>query len=93
MKKFICIRNIGCIYERLVGMGYEMRGSSCYVDQHKWIFICISDNDFGQMEIFLVGDLIIEETDVEINIDDIPLRKDLNDFVSILKEGSKLGLL
>ena len=76
-------------YEWYINQSYDEIIGDCKDDKYLFIIIVKDDDDFGN----LVDGGFNDETDVEINIDDIPLRKDLNDFVSILKEGSKLGLL
>ena len=86
---YIGIKNKIGILKKLKNMGYEW-----YIepvkDNIEWLFINIGHN-IGRNCLF-VGDFN-NSTDIEINIDHIPLRKDLDEYVKMINNGIKLGLL
>ena len=59
-------------------------------DIYGWLFIFITKEvNYG----YLTAGHFDNETDVKLTIDDIPLRKNLDEYVKILLTGTKLGLL
>ena len=89
MKNYIGIKNGDGVIERLIGMGDKVKKNCIHIYSSKWVFIVIKDtNNYGQ----LVDGLFISD-DVDISIDDIPLCKDLKEWVKMYKEGFKMGLL
>ena len=59
-----------------------------------WLFIVIKEfnNYYGGL-IANSAYNFSYSTDIEVDIEDMPLREDLDKFVSILNEGTKMGLL
>ena len=100
MRKYIAIKNDigGSVYDRLVDMGYDISighvNYSNWGDVNvNWIFIIIKDTDqYGQI-IVNFNYSFEYSTDIKVDIEDIPLRKDLDEFVKVLNEGEKMGLL
>lgn len=95
-KRYIAIRNGIGVYDRLIELGYKThRLHKKYWDTGiDWIFIRIKDDNheyYGEM--VLNGSYTINKYDLELDIGDVPYRKDLDDFVSMLNESNKMGLL
>ena len=97
MKNIDClaIKNEDGALVSLYNLGYEWYDTSfddniCKYDE--WIFIRLRGNRYGNHYGKLVdGD--IETNDYVIDINEIPLLKDLDNFVKVLVEGNKMGLL
>ena len=93
--EYIAIKNKGRNEsDKLVNLGYKFKYSNVeefilFINMG-WIFIVIekSWDNYGYL---VDGDY--NDFDLELDIDDIPMRKDLDKYVKWLKEGSKLGLL
>ena len=86
MKMFIAIRNDDVI-DRLIDMGYNT--PTLYFNGN-WIFIILKKKQFGELVIFNLFNSLF---DIEVDIDDVPLRKDLKEWVRMFDEGTKMGLL
>ena len=94
-KCYIAIKNEDDLLNKLFDLGYEWYlniSHDIIVDECKdnsHIFISIMDDDLGE----LVNGGFNEIDDMEMNVGDVPERKDLEEWIEWLKEGSKLGLL
>lgn len=90
LERFLAIKRDG-VTSKLEKMGYSTelllgKGGS-------WVFIVVYiDDEDGRYGKLIYGQFN-EETDIILDIEDVPLRKDLNDYVKVLNEGTKLGLL
>lgn len=92
--EYIAIKNDG-VLNRMFDLGYEWyvtRPHDSVIDYckyDKYIFICLNGGYYGE--------LIDGEYDVDydyiVDIEDIPLQKDFDKWIEVLKEGTKLGLL
>lgn len=78
------------ITTKLTNLGYKW--SSQVTNNYKWIFIVIDKNTQFKYGC-LIGGTLNKNSDIEININDVPKRKDLDEYVKYLKEGNKMGLL
>ena len=91
--EYIAIKNDG-VLNRMFDLGYEWyvtRPHDSVIDYckyDKYIFICLNGVYYGEL-----GNGKFQDSDYIVNIDDIPLRKELDDFIKVLEEGTKLGLL
>lgn len=97
MKKcFLGIKNGNgwSVFDRLENMGYESKYQSERDIYRKWIFIVIDKDDYryGKLITYIISDKIGLE-DYEIDIESVPLREDLDEWVDMFNEGNKLGLL
>ena len=87
----IAIKNVDGVIDRLLSMGYIEYGEHG-VGDIPWVFIIV-----GVSVVF--GKIILHSMYIEnyghpvIDIDDIPERKDLEEWVRMYKEGFKMGLL
>ena len=91
---YIGIKNKIGIPTKLKNMGYRWQNSSKEVDAYDdnyWIFISI--HVVGYIHGSLLSGSFNPNTDVEMDIDNIPLRKDLDEWVKMIDNGTKLGLL
>ena len=96
MINHIAIMNGDGVVDRLEKMGYVIWPKSILYNQNKWIFIIIYEDgdkeEFGHLITYLVGDFA-QSKDIVMGIKDVPLRKNLDEWVKVLNEGSKMGLL
>ena len=89
--EYIGVKDTKSNNEKLKQLGYNVISShnkKSIFNNYIWIYIC-HENTYS--EIFY-GEYD-PETDLIININDIPKRKDLDKYVKYLEEGNKLGLL
>lgn len=96
IEKYLAIKNVDDNIDRLIDMGYS---TELFAGKGgPWIFIVIYNNDiywkshksrYGK----LVFGLFDCSTDIELDIESVPLLEDLNDYVKMLDEGEKMGLL
>lgn len=90
MKNYIAIRNVGGVVDRLVDMGYKKHLAYNYDGYLIFIVILMNHGMFGSLVTF--GDYDYR-TDIKMDIDDLPLFKDLEEWVKVYNEGNKMGLL
>ena len=60
--------------------------------EYEYIWIRIdkeNENDYGRLFLYYYN----EKTDLLLDINDIPKRKDLDEYVKYLEEGNKMGLI
>ena len=92
--EYISIKNEDDLLNKLFDLGYEWYANrpndeiinDCKDDSY--LFICLNGVYYGEL-----GNGKFQDSDYIVNIDDIPLRKELDDFIKVLEEGTKLGLL
>ena len=77
--------------EKLLNLGYMFDDQDEIIDINEYIWINIYDdvNYFG----LLYYGRYNKEDDLLLNINDIPKRKDLKEYVNFLKNSNKLGLI
>ena len=86
---YIGIKNKIGILKKLKNMGYVECKNFVDKPHNKWVFIGLNERYHGE----LVDGAWFKITDIEINIDNIPLRKDFNEWIKMMDTGTKLGLL
>ena len=91
-KQYIAIKGGDNVLNRLRTLGYtETKKRLASEEYYKWVFIsiCNGQDEYGAF----VGGSFHDEYDIEINIDNIPLREELENFVKLLNNGIMMGLL
>ena len=89
MKKYLAIKNEIWVVEKLLNMGYEWYTKPIN-DYETWLFISIeNENGYG----YLVCGIYNCNTDKIIHIDEVPHKKDLDEWIKMINNGTKLGLL
>lgn len=87
MKEYIGVKIEDGVIGRLLDMGY-LKNSA--IDDEGWVFIILHNSfHFGE----LTSGCLNKDKDHVVDIDDIPFRKDLDEYVKVLNEGNKMGLL
>ena len=90
MLKFLGIKNEDGVVDKLIELGYNLKHDRDTYDMN-WLFVIIYGNEFDYG--YLTDGAFNNRTDIEININDLPLRKNLNEYVDMLNNANKLGLL
>ena len=94
MKKYLAIKNNKNNFYRLLSMGYEIDSLSTFnlKKEYPWIFIIIIKSvkeSYG----CLTDGYLNKKTDIIVDINDIPKRKYLDEYVNVLINANKMGLL
>ena len=91
MIRYFAIKNNDGVIDRLTKLGYKKCKNINYsIPMKKWIFIIMSG---GENHGNFIGGYFHSTYDLEVNIDDVPLRKDFDEFIQVILNGIKLGLL
>ena len=95
MKYFLGIKNENdLISTKLINLGYKWVNEK--YNDNMWIYIVVTKDTIYKYGC-LVGGTFNKSSDasffIEININDVPKRKDLDEYVKFLKESKKMRLL
>ena len=89
MKRFIGIVNTDINISKLLKMGYNLCINFIHHPNNIYVFIGISDDYYGE----LVEGSFNSHDDILVDIYDIPKREDFDEYVKMMNNATKMGLL